>query len=158
MDALRVVANVSVNNVLAERDALRSELEEVKKALEAVKSKAAEGSEKYFDLVWIARRNIDAVLSVPDHLSRPAVERIMAKHPLELEKLQSESGDWQHGFNSGLLAASRMYMGLSIAYEEDMGEDLDELEDFYEGNVPPVSERLAASRKDAVDEFPMLDS
>jgi hypothetical protein len=82
----------------------------------------------------------------------------MAKHPLELEKLQSESGDWQHGFNSGLLAASRMYMGLSIAYEEDMGEDLDELEDFYEGNVPPVSERLAASRKHAVDEFPMLDS
>ena len=47
MDALRVVANVSVNNVAAERDALRSELQEVKKALEAVKSKASEDSEKY---------------------------------------------------------------------------------------------------------------
>ena len=50
MDALRVVANVSVNNVAAERDALRSELQEVKKALEAVKSKASEDSEKYLDL------------------------------------------------------------------------------------------------------------
>ena len=124
-----------------------------------LKSKAAEDSEKYFELVWIARKNIDAVLSDSDHPSRPGVEKIMKKHPLELEKLQSQSGDWQHGFNSGLLAASRMYMDLSIAYEEDMAEDLDELEDMYEGtSVPPVSERLAASRKDAVDEFPMLDS
>ena len=159
MDALRAVANVSVNNVAAERDALRSELEEVKKALEAVKSKAAKDSEKYLDLVWIARCNIDAVLSDPDHPSRPGVVEIMAKHRLELRKLQGQDGDWQHGFNSGLLAASRMYKGLSIAYEEDMVNfGPDELEFMYDGNVPPVSERLAASRQNAVDDFPMLDS
>jgi hypothetical protein len=158
MDALRVVANVSVNDIAAERDALRSELVEMKKALEAVKSKAAEDTEKYFDLVWIARPDVDAVLADPDHPSHTGVVEIMAKQPLELQKLQGQDADWQHGFNSGLLAASRMYLGLSTAYEEDMEEDPDELEFEYDGNVPPVSERLAAYRQDAVDEFPMLDS
>ena len=85
MDALR--ANVSVNNVATERDALRSELEEVKKALEAVRSKAAEDSEKYSDLVWIACRNIDAVLADPDHPSRPGVVAIVAKHPQRAKDL-----------------------------------------------------------------------
>ena len=28
----------------------------------------------------------------------------------------------------------------------------------YDGNVPPVTERLAAWRQDAVDDFTMLDS
>ncbi len=40
------VANVSVSDVAAERDALRNELAEVKKALEAVKSKAKEDAAK----------------------------------------------------------------------------------------------------------------
>ena len=134
MDALRVVANVSINDVAAERDALRSELAEVKKALDAVQGKAAEDSQKYRELVWIARRNIDDVLADPEHPSHPGVVEIMAKHPLELRKLQGQDGDWQHGFNSGLLAASRMYMDLSIAYEEDMAEDPDVLESEYDGN------------------------
>ena len=68
------------------------------------------------------------------------------------------SGDEHAHFIPNLLAASRMYLGLSIVYEEDMEEDPDELEFEYDGNVPPVSERLAAYRQDAVDEFPMLDS
>jgi hypothetical protein len=157
MDALRVVASVSVDDIAGERDALRNELAEVKKALEVVKSKAAEDGEKYSDLVWIARRNIDAVLADPDHPSLPGVVEIMAKHPLELRKLQGQDGDWQHGFNSGMLAASRMYMGLSIAYEEDMAEDL-ELEYHDPNDIPPVSERLAVWRQNALDDFPMLDS
>ena len=158
MDALRVVANVSCGEVAAERDALRNELVEVKAALEAVKSKVAEDAEKYEELVWIARRDVDAVLADPEHPSRPGVVRVMAKYPLELQKLQGEHVDWHHGFNSGLLAASRMYMGIAIAYEEDLMEDRDELEIEYDGNVPPVSERLAAEREDAVDEFPNLDT
>ena len=62
-----------------------------------------------------------------------------------------------HGFNSGVLAASRMYMDLSIAYKEEMAEDPDQLDFEYDGNVPPVSERLAARRRGAVGDFPMLD-
>ena len=155
MDALRVVASVSVNDVGAERDAIRNELAEVKKALEAVKSKAAEGGEKYFDLVWIMRRNIEAVLADPEHPSRPKVVEILAKYPHEMRKFETINPDWQHGFNSGMLAASRMYMGLSIAYEEDMAEDLE-----YDNpkDIPPVSERLAMRRQNALDDFPMLDS
>ena len=117
-----------------------------------------EDSQKYCDLVWIARRNIDVVLADPDHPSRPGVVEIMAKHYPELRELQGQDGDWQHGFNSGLLAASRMYMDLSIAYEDDMADDPDVLESEYDGNVPPVSERLAEWRQNALDEFPMLDS
>ncbi|XRB02472.1 hypothetical protein NFJ02_14g18260 [Pycnococcus provasolii] len=158
LDALRVVANVSCGEVAAERDALRKELIEVKAALEAVKSKAAEDAKKYEKLVWIARRDVDAVLADPEHPSRPSVVEVMAKYPLELQELIGEHADWQHGFNSGLLAASRMYMGIAIAYEEDLMEDRDELEIESDSNVPPVSERLAAEREYAVDEFPMLDT
>ena len=115
LDALRVVANVSCGEVAAERDALRNELVEVKAALEAVKSKAAEDAKKYEKLVWIARRDVDAVLADPEHPSRPSVVEVMAKYPLELQELIGEHADWQHGFNSGLLAASRMYMGIGAS-------------------------------------------
>lgn len=65
-----------------------------------------------------------------------------------------------HGFNSGMLAASRMHLGLSVAYKEDLCEDESELQYMYEydGNIPTVSERLAAERKQALDQFPQLDT
>ena len=76
---------------------------------------------------------------------------ILATYPDDLRELE-ENPEWQHGFNSGMLAASRMYMDLSVAYEDDVQEDLDG------DNIPPLSERLATLRQSALDDFPNLDS
>jgi hypothetical protein len=42
----------------------------------------------------------------PNH---EASERIDQEHKEEIEKLRSDDGDFYHGFNSGLLAAARMF-------------------------------------------------
>ena len=86
-----------------------------------------EMEKKYFDLVWYARKK-------PEHLSidgvKENVQRIEKENPEECENLKSyEMGDWQHGFNSGCLAAFRYVM-----YFMEFGKDF------------------------ADEEFPMLDS
>ena len=156
MDALRIVANVSVNEIVAERDALRNELAEVKKALDAVVSKAAEDREKYLKLVWFARNNRDGVLSDVSHPSRSAILEIMDKYESDVEKLSGQNGNYCHGFNSGMLAAARLYGGLTVAYEEDLCEDLGGYDSGEE--IPSMSQRLESLRQDTLDEFPMLDT
>jgi hypothetical protein len=81
----------------------------------------SEMEQKYFELVWYARsyknRNLDVVL---EHRAR--IEKL---HPNEIAKLNDlDSSDWQHGFNSGMLAGMRYVH--SLAYE---GKDIAE-EDF----------------------------
>jgi hypothetical protein len=76
-----------------------------------------EKEEKYFDLVWYARSN-------PNNIDvkgvRENIQRITEKYPEEMEKLY-EDGDWQHGFNSGCLAAFR-YITLLIAEGKELAE------------------------------------
>ena len=153
MDALRIVANVSVNDIVEERDALRAELAEAKKALDAVKTKAAMDAEKYFNLVWIARTNREEVLDNTSHPSHWRAVEVMDTYRNEVAKLSGPDGNFWHGFNSGILAASRMYFDLSAACEEDLEEKEEDLEDG-----PPLSARLAAQRQQAVEDFPFLDT
>ncbi|KAL3770471.1 hypothetical protein ACHAW5_006650 [Stephanodiscus triporus] len=130
------------HRLYTENITLRGGADEAKIALVAVKNKAGEDEEKYFDLVWIARGR-----GRGDHPSPLA-----AKYPVEIAKIKGEHGDWEHGFNSGMLAASRMYMGLSVSTEEETHpDDSDEDGEF-------VEERLAARRRFALEEFPELDS
>ena len=42
----------------------------------------------------------------PNH---EACSRIDSEHAEEIEKLRGEDGDFHHGFNSGLLAATRLF-------------------------------------------------
>ncbi len=81
---------------------------------------------KYADLLWYARTS-------PEHINIKGVkenkERIEKLYPNEVTELQSENGDWQHGFNSGMVAALRYILTL-----EDLG------------------------KEQADDEFPQLDS
>ena len=74
MDALRIVANVSVNELVEERDALREELTEVKKALNAIKAQAAKDEAKYFELVWFSRKDLNQVLNDTSHPSYEGVK------------------------------------------------------------------------------------
>ena len=62
---------------------------------------------KYTDLVWFARR--------PAGESSDQKALVEEKFPDECDNLRSESGDFHHGFNSGMLAASRF---LSMAHTD----------------------------------------
>ena len=60
--------------------------------------------EKYFDLVWLARSTDDSV----EHIRQEVHE----KWPKEAEELgDPDSGNWHHGFNSGMLACLRLLSG-----------------------------------------------
>jgi hypothetical protein len=61
---------------------------------------------KYFDLVWYARATPD------EPVSQPGRKRIEAAWSADLEELRSDDSNWQHGFNSGCLAAFRLVQGL----------------------------------------------
>jgi hypothetical protein len=61
---------------------------------------------KYFDLVWLARKRPE------DTMAADAVARVRLEYPDEVSRLGGEHGDWEHGFNSGCLAAFRLAIGL----------------------------------------------
>ena len=81
---------------------------------------------KYADLLWYARTS-------PEHINIKGVkenkDRIEKIYPNEVTQLSSENGDWQHGFNSGMVAALRYVLTM-----DDLG------------------------KEQADEEFPMLDS
>ena len=68
--------------------------------------KLAEMEQKYFDLVWYARTSPD------EPASQPGRRRVEAAWSADLEALRSDESNWQHGFNSGCLAAFRLVQGL----------------------------------------------
>jgi hypothetical protein len=61
--------------------------------------------EEYDDYVSLARKTEE------DRVF-PLVDKLFNDHPEMLEKLNSDSGDWQHGFNSGVLAYTRLISGI----------------------------------------------
>lgn len=71
-----------------------------------VERRIGELEKKYFDLVWYAR-------SKPSEpLGKSGRERISKALPEECARLSGAGGDWEHGFNSGCLAALRLVQGL----------------------------------------------
>jgi hypothetical protein len=79
-----------------------------------------EKEEKYYRLVSLARK------SEEDRATIEGLEEICQEteylYPEEVEKLYSvEEGDWQHGFNSGMLAALR-YVSMLDSYGFDPAE------------------------------------
>lgn len=83
----------------------------------SVKDKLDELGEKYFDLVWYARK-------YPEDREIPEVNKQMTRveeeYPLEIENyLNSNDPDWQHGFNSGALAIIRLLNTYAIDEDDD---------------------------------------
>lgn len=63
---------------------------------------------KYYTLVWYARKRPEDY-AIPGVLRE--VEIAKFKYPDETEALaSSDTGDWQHGFHSGMLAALRFVL------------------------------------------------
>ncbi len=56
--------------------------------------------EKYFNLVWFARSIDPAMQNERD--------KVVEKYPVECARICGENGDWEHGFNSGMLACLRL--------------------------------------------------
>jgi len=75
---------------------------------------------KYFDLVWYARSNrMDDPywLGKPTEIRNAAFEKQMIverEYPEEVQKLHKCEDNWEHGFNSGVLAAIRTVLDGSL--------------------------------------------
>ena len=81
--------------------------------------------DKYVELLWYAR-------SGPENESIKGVkenkERIEKLYPNEVKELQSERGDWHHGFNSGMVAALRYILTMDDLGLEQANEWFPELD------------------------------
>ena len=93
----------------------------------------AEKLEKYETLVWYARKHPDDHESwndVPEEIKTGALN-IAAQaeelFPDEIDALCGEHGDWEHGFNSGVLAALRYFIH-AAADPEEAEEEFPELD------------------------------
>mmetsp|Transcript_37462 Transcript_37462/g.76242 ORF Transcript_37462/g.76242 Transcript_37462/m.76242 type:complete len:149 (-) Transcript_37462:557-1003(-) len=84
--------------------ALRAENKVLREALKAVEDTATEQLKKSFELVWFARNRC----RYPNHEASKRIETA-EEHQKALSKLRGPDCDFHHGFNSGLLAASRMF-------------------------------------------------
>jgi hypothetical protein len=103
------------------------------------KQKMADMNDKYTRLLWYARVsssdkqlprvNKDGKLIdfIDEHM-----KEIEELYPEETKALSGEHANWQHGFNSGIVAASRYFLSLS---EKVYGEDA---ELIAEGSFPDL--------------------
>jgi hypothetical protein len=79
---------------------------------------------KYEELVWYARSGRNThIPAVVKHR-----ERIEEMYPQEIELLSSESGDFSHGFNSGMLAGMRLITSMMLINSEHATENFPELD------------------------------
>ena len=118
------MANISL------KDLLKMKEDEIM----GVQKRIGEIDNKYFDLVWFARSDPK---SYPSALE--PYNKVLRKYPKECIALKNDDENWQHGFNSGMLACAR----LLSAY-------VHEVDDFFINRY----EDITNSEK----EFPFLDT
>ena len=128
--ALRVVLDVLETDELQE---LREENWKLREMRAALKQLLKTHDDKYFDLVWLARKRLDE----PPHIQQ-IIDMKIAKYPTEFKELSCpNTGFWAHGFNSGMLAACRLYHEFTEiserVYDED---DVDHLCAYHDDHDP----------------------
>ena len=118
---------------------------------EEFNSKLQELEDKYCKLVWYARKapsdSTEYWAGVPDDIKTGALNsasKVEEFFPEETDALKSEEGDWQHGFNSGCLAAFRF---ISTSLDTSLHEDDETGEMVCFGGIDQAEE-----------EFPFLDT
>jgi hypothetical protein len=80
--------------------------------------------DKYFHLVWFARSDEKKLLEEERYEILEKLKEVAEKYSEEVESLCGESGNWQHGFNSGILAYARFlssYIEDQLWPVEDVG-------------------------------------
>ncbi|KAL9184421.1 hypothetical protein ACHAXT_002507 [Thalassiosira profunda] len=98
---------------------LRSQNKLLKTALDSVKDTATEKLSKSYELVWYARNRT----RYPSHEASKWLDH-SKEHSHDIEDLHSGDADYFHGFNSGVLAASRMFKEHAEVSSVDSDEDV----------------------------------
>lgn len=118
---------------------------------------------KYLDLVWFARSNPDELVEQERYEMVKGVieslQKIADKHPKEVVELCEDETNWQHGFNSGVLAYARFlseYLEDGLWELDEHNEDIAEYENVITINGKKYIE--FDGRQDAFDNFPELDT
>ena len=142
IDALSIVVN---HITMDELKMLRSKNAKLEKTYKSLQADLKTRTEYYENCVALARtQEGDPQIRLDRIKNGLGVENYIK----ELEKLEGDEGDWTHGFNSGMLASTRLYQGLT-EYEDSTIENEEGDEEIY-----PVEEMW----EDAKEEFPFLDT
>ena len=142
--ALSVVMNHSVCEELKQ---LREENKILKNCIKNTNEDITKRRKLYLNLVAMARSNPDdeSYENRVDYIKSEIGDDVYEK---ELEKLMGDESEWSHGFNSGMLASTRLYGDLlqyiPDVYENESGDD----EEF------PIEDMWDQAK----EEFPMLDT
>lgn len=81
---------------------------------------------KYESLIWFARKSKDDIRNSKEVKNQ--VEKVIQMYPEECAYLKSAYfGNWQHGFNSGILAAARLVQDLLCMSPEKAYENFPDL-------------------------------
>ena len=159
MKSLNTMAILSMLNEEQELELL-SALEKKVKREKSINWRIKQIMDKYFDLVWMARKDEALMRARPD--IRKIFNETSAKYPGELQKLQSEEGDWTHGFNSGMLACSRLLAAYAMPYDYKQKEDAKDEKEEEDDDSDSDDDSIVFTRDFNIDmaeqEFPMLDS
>jgi len=149
--ALNVVANHLEGT---EIDTLRKRNLMLEKNLRALQNQTHAHEEWYCDLVWAARSDgEDERVLIRGKYEGAELDRMERELAQVSSQVSPEVVHWHHGFNSGMLAASRLYKAFAHAgtqRSECFGEDSDE-----EGEPDPNPD---GDRENALEFFPMLDT
>ena len=127
-----------------------------------IEEKLSELTEKYFHLVWYARKapsdDKEYWDGTPDEIKTKAlneVSRIEEFFPDDVDELVEDESNWTHGFNSGCLAAFRF---VQTAIDTKLHEVDDE--DTWEDDTIPDGTKMVCfgGIEQAEEEFPFLDT
>ena len=134
----------------AERAAVEvSHAEEAVAAVAAILEAFEPLERKSFDLYWLGRRCVADVEADPTHPSHSGVLQVLKKYPEEANKI-ANGDSWEHGYHAGMIAACRLVLGLASTEWVDFTGNTDDSEHPW---MSP-----AAERRQALEDFPMLDS
>ena len=83
-----------------------------------IEARLTEFNSRYGDLIWYARSDAAKHDAKTNASIAKSQQEMRQKYPKDCADLDGEHSNWQHGFNSGLLAAVRW---LDEALDETMG-------------------------------------
>ena len=146
------------------------DLEKKVRAFEAIHAAVGEAVKygdhgKPFDLYWLGRRNVQAVLEDQTHGSHTGVVHVMKMYPKAAASI-AKGNPWKHGFNAGVVAFARLVSGLANPTEIYENNSVEQLNSTG-FNVRCAFDKLSETEQselrqdgfdDAWEEYPMLDT
>lgn len=130
--------------------------DDIEYRLKRALDKVLEFETKYERLVWYARKDSYKLLEEERYEILKSISDIKSLYQKETSDLSGDDSNWHHGFNSGMLAACRLFSGmLEKQYIEEQEEVIEDIHYINEEGVPFY---LYDSYEDSVEEFPFLDT